>query len=358
MTRSIARSMTRRTFVAGLGAGAALIAARPSAIAACRGVGTRAGIGADFWGGLETRHGINIGYFPFRVESPAGGTWLYSGDYNGTGKRIAWLPNGVEVGLTSTANVGSCNSRNGVEGNCASNSPPLRPSAHGSQWNWCYPDRFPAAGTGAIAAPTSDQGWIDAHDLVFAGYGPHTIKRGPAGRDFEVHTAACDGYADVAYHGLPSPRWGGNIECNTENSCTEGVDDCVSDDGREVFYGEGSSMRSRCLGGYEYSSLVSGGHSPDMRDGDRMPLSYLFFAPRSNTKTYLHAGDVVKVIYRKTIDIPHRDAAPTRSTWYGVEIVESQCPFLAPVGVRGWVMAFSEWDQMVSGRGLFFESVG
>src|SRR5678816_577420 len=100
--------------------------------------------------------------------------------------------------------------------------------------------------------------------------------------------------------------------------------------------------RATCLGGYEYSPKVAGGCSPDLADGSDMPLSYLFTAPRSNTKTYLHAGDQVRVLYRKSMDIGHGDGTTTKATWYGIEVAASQCPLLCPIGTRGWVMAYSE----------------
>ncbi|HEU5061235.1 MAG TPA: hypothetical protein VFU21_32110 [Kofleriaceae bacterium] len=349
-------TLARRRFLLGVGAGAAGLLARPRRMgAACRSVAGGPG-GPAFAGGLETRTGVNVGYWPFRVAARAGGgTWLYSGDMTGAGRRIAFLEDGVEVGLTSDLNAGSCNDRNGVTGNCASNAPRLRPPV--GQWRWCYPDRFPAEGGGAVAACTSDQGWIDHNDLVFAGFGPHTIKKGPAGRDFEVFAATCDGGRAIAAHGTPSPRWGANPECNAVNACDEGEGDCGSDDGEAIFYGEDSPHVSTCLGGYEYSPQVAGGCSPDMPDGSDMPLSYLFFAPRSNTKTYLHAGDRVRVLYRKTIDIGHGDGTTTSSTWYGIEVAASQCPLLCPAGTRGWVMAWSQWDRDKAGRGLFFSEI-
>jgi len=346
----------RRGLVASLGAGAAALLLLPRRFdAACRSVGSGP-VGDAFAGGLETRSGVNVGYWPFRVETSAarGGTWLYSGDMTGAGRRIAFLANGVEVGVTSDLNVGSCNDRNGVTGNCASNSPRLRPPV--GQWRWCYPERFPAAADG-VAACTSDQGWIDHNDLRFAGYRPHTIKKGPAGRDFEVFTASCQDGRAIAANGKDSPRWGGNLECNAVNACDEGDGDCASDDGDAVFFGEDSALMATCLGGYEYSPRVSGGCSPDMADGSEMPLSYLFTAPRSNTKTYLHAADQVRVLYRKTLAIGHGDGTTTTSTWYGVEVAASQCPLLCPVGTRGWVMAWSQWDRDEAGRGLFFSEI-
>ncbi len=343
----------RRTYLAGLGAGAAALLLRPRRMgAACRSVGSGP-VGPAFAGGLETRSGANVGYWPFRVAAAGDGTWLYSGDMTGAGRRIAFLPNGVEVGITSDLNVGTCNDRNGVQGNCGSNSPLLR--APVGQWRWCYPERFPAGGV--PAACTSDQGWIDQNDLVFAGYGVHTIKKGPAGRDFEVFTATCEGARPIAANGTAHPRWGANPECNAVNACDEGDGDCASDDGEAVFYGEGSTVRATCLGGYEFSPVVAGGCSPDMADGSDMPLSYLFFAPRSNTKTYLHAGDEVRVLYRKSMSIGHGDGTTTRSTWYGIEVAASQCPLLCPAGTRGWVMAYSEWDHDEAGRGLFFSEI-
>ena len=353
-------TIRRRELLGGLVVGAGALLVRPRRMgAACHSVGAGPIDGpfpSAFAGGLETRTGTNVGYWPFRVAAAAGGgTWLYSGDMTGAGKRIAFLENGVEVGVTSDLNVGSCNDRNGVTGNCASNAPRLRPAV--GQWRWCYPERFPAPTTDALSACTSDQGWIDQNDLLFAGYGPHTIKKGPAGRDFEVFTATCDGGRAIAANAADSPRWGANPECNAVNACDEGDGDCASDDGDAVFYGEDSGLVSTCLGGYEYSPRVAGGCSPDMPDDSDMPLAYLFFAPRSNTKTYLHAGDRVRVLYRKAMDIGHGDGTTTRSTWYGVEVAASQCPLLCPVGTRGWVMAYSQWDHDKAGRGLFFTEV-
>jgi len=215
---------------------------------------------------------------------------------------------------------------------------------------------FMAAADG-VAACTSDQGWIDHNDLRFAGYRAHTIKKGPAGRDFEVFTASCEGGRAIAANGKDSPRWGDNRECNAVNACDEGDGDCASDDGDAVFFGEDSAVMATCLGGYEYSPRVAGGCSPDMADGSDMPLSYLFTAPRSNTKTYLHAADQVRVLYRKTLDIGHGDGTTTTSTWYGVEVAASQGPLLCPVGTRGWVMAYSQWDHDKTGRGLFFSEI-
>jgi len=134
--------IVRRRFLAGLGASGALLLRPRRMGAACRSVGSGP-VGPAFAGGLETRSGANIGYWPFRVAASAGdGTWLYSGDMTGAGVRIAFLPNGVEVGITSDLNVGTCNDRNGITGNCGSNAPPLRPPV--GQWRWCYPERFPA----------------------------------------------------------------------------------------------------------------------------------------------------------------------------------------------------------------------
>ena len=351
-----ARRVARRDFLlrAGLSAGAAALGALLGtrvARAACSSIDALPSVGPAFPGGLETRDGINIGYYPFRVCAPAGGTWLYSGDHGAgaAGRRLAWLRNGTEFSTQSVPNSGRCSGG----GNCASDSPPMPPPAAGS-WCWGYGERFPGVGLGSPPAPTQDQGWVDAAHLEFVGYLPHTLRTGPACRDFEVRTNPSDGRL-VAPNGQPNTRCGiPNPTCDAVNRCGEGETDCRSDYGATDNHGEGSRLRSTCLGGYEFSPLVPDDNSPDMPRGAPMPVSYLFFAPRSNTKAYLHAGDVVKVMWRRTMLIGHASGGDTRSSWYGVEVVRSQCPTLTPVGVRGWVMAFSEWDQRESGRGAFF----
>jgi hypothetical protein len=199
--------------------------------------------------------------------------------------------------------------------------------------------------------------------LQFVGYVPHTLRLGPACRDVEIHRNPYDANRPVSNHARAGGRCSGpNPTCGGVNRCGEGDSDCRSDWGDTVNYGTHSRYYATCLGGYEYSPFVGSEYTPapaaygetDMRVGEPMPLSYLFFAPRSNTKTYLHAGDVVRVIYRRTMRIRHRNHRSTRSSWWGVEVVETQCPSLCPVGTRGWVMAYSEWDQDHGGRGAFF----
>ena len=61
----------RRGLFASLGAGAAALLLLPRRFdAACRSVGSGP-VGDAFAGGLETRSGVNVGYWPFRVETSA-----------------------------------------------------------------------------------------------------------------------------------------------------------------------------------------------------------------------------------------------------------------------------------------------
>lgn len=323
--------------------------------AACGSVDALPSVSRGFAGGLETRNGTNIAYYPFRVCSSAGGTWLRSGEEGSVGGvRIAWLPNGVEFSLQSELNVAAC-----TDGTtCASDSPRLRPLTMGHAWG--YAERYPNLRVGAVPAPTQEPGWVAMRDLEFVGYVPHTRRRGPTCSDIEVHANPDDGTPISANArsstNLPANCRRANPSCGSVNSCTEGDTDCDSADGVTYDFRD-APVPAMVLGGYKDLPFVVNDRSPDMTRGDDMPLSLLYVAPGSNSKCYVRAGDEVNVLWRRTANVPNPEGPATTAVWYGVELLSSQSPILAPVGVRGWLLAYSELDAMNSGRGQFVTSV-
>jgi hypothetical protein len=144
-----------------------------------------------------TARGINVGYYPFKVLTPVP---QYSGDFSGTqgtiftssgpwkGVVLQMIPAGSYVGLSSSGPwynpASDCLASNScgdpsVDA-CTDDSPPLRPSVGGFAWGYAY--------DGA----SHMQGWIplDGAALEFAGFDAgHPCALGPAGVDFEVHSA-------------------------------------------------------------------------------------------------------------------------------------------------------------------------
>lgn len=349
---------SRRSFLTGAAAFVGGAAVAPTfaeiALAACGSVGRSDEVGAGFPGGLETRNGVNIAHYPFRICSGNGGTWLRSGEEGSPGaRRIAWLPNGVEFSLQSEPNVDAC--EDGTT--CGSSSPRLRPVVASHAWG--YAERYPNRRIGSPAAPTSEHGWVAMQDLEFMGYIPHTRRSGPLCGDFEVHTNASDGLrisANARSSASARPSClRRNPTCSAVNSCTEGDDDCTSAFGETGDYRD-APRRAVVRGGYGGLPYVANARSPDMTRGEAMPLTCLLYVPGANPKCYLHEGDEVDVLWRRTANVTV-SGVTTDAVWYGVEVVSSSAGRLTPVGVRGWVLAYSERDQMRLGRGQYVSSV-
>lgn len=281
-----------------------------------------------------TARGINVGYYPYRVEAPLE---MYSGDYTGApgavfaagpgraGVLLQVIPRGAYVGLSTTGpwydpptgcleEGASC----GVPGRaaCGDSSPPLRPPLAGFVWGYAY------------QGASHMQGWIPADftRLSFAGFDPnHPCALGPAGADFEVHSAC----------GAQTVCRGERRTCGATNPCTEGADDC----GRA----ECGAMSGGALTPSAHRATVtrpSGVHVCERtpphesvrcleNGGERdfffvYPFgAYLYWAQNSTTKHWLHYGDRVQSYYHA------RDAQGV--LWDFVEVTSSGAPTLTPV---------------------------
>lgn len=281
-----------------------------------------------------TARGINVGYYPFRVRSAIE---MYSGDFDGTpgttftrgptrgGVLMQVIPPGAYVGLASSGPwydppSGDCFPTGMTCGDpdraaCGSTAPPpMRPPRSGFVWGYAY------------SGASHMQGWIPAdwERLVFAGFDPrHPCARGPAGVDYEVHSAC----------GMTTSCAGSQSSCPATNSCTEGSDDCGRTECGAMTGGELTpSAWQRTLtapGGHACSMHVP---DPSIRclangsDPDFFLVypfgAYLYWAQNSTTKAWLHYGDRVQAYYHT------RDAQGV--LWDFVEVLDSSAPVLTP----------------------------
>lgn len=280
-----------------------------------------------------TGRGINAGYYAFRVRKP---TPQYSGDYDGPpdevfvqggskkGVMLQIIPEGSYVGLSSAAPFydpeAGCYPGDGCGDEdkeaCQSSTPPLRPGIGGFYWGYAY------------QGASHMQGWIymDPDALEYVGGDPsHPCALGPAGEDYEV-AEAC---------GVPTVCDGDNPTCGEVNLCDEGSDDCGAEScGAESggpltpsahrksvkFPGEAYECIDRDPP-HESVMCLSNGAEEDFFFV--YPFgAYLYWAPNSTTKHWLHYGDDVQVYYHA------RDAQGV--LWNFVEVLSSGAPVLTP----------------------------
>lgn len=278
-----------------------------------------------------TARGINVGYYPFRVlaETPQ-----YSGDYAGPpdqvfapgagkGVILQFIPPGAYVGLSSTGPWynppkscldGDVCGDPGTQA-CTDSSPPLRPNLGGYYWGYAY------------SGASHMQGWIyyDPQKLQFAGHDPgHPCARGPAGVDFEVHSAC----------GAPTACAGGNIGCGDANPCSEGADDCGRVECGAMSGGPLTPGAHKKLvdypagihpckdpGPHPSVQCLANGNDPDFFYV--YPFgAYLYWGQNSTTKHWLHYGDTVQSYFHT------RDAQGV--LWDFVEVLASGAPQLTP----------------------------
>jgi hypothetical protein len=280
-----------------------------------------------------TARGINVGYYPFRVVAPIE---QYSGDFDGdpavlfergagrAGVVLQVVPPGSYVALSSNGpwydppaecltNAEPCGDPGRAA--CRDDSPPLRPDRAGFRWGYAY------------QGASHMQGWFffDPAKLEFAGFDPgHPCALGPAGADYEA-TSAC---------GQAMACRGRNPSCGQVNRCDEGADDC----GRQACGAESggaltpSAHRRRVARPDRTAGCVREPPHPSVRclpNGSEIDFffvypfgAYMYWAPNSTTKFWLHYGDRVQTYYHA------RDAQGV--LWDFVEVIESGAPVLTP----------------------------
>lgn len=280
-----------------------------------------------------TARGINVGYYPFKVLTPVP---QYSGDFSGTqgtiftssgpwkGVVLQMIPAGSYVGLSSSGPwynpASDCLASNScgdpsVDA-CTDDSPPLRPSVGGFAWGYAY--------DGA----SHMQGWIplDGAALEFAGFDAgHPCALGPAGVDFEVHSA-CNMTTSCA---------GDQNTCGAANKCDEGADDCgrtqcgamsggpltPSAWHRTVGSPSGAHACTTTTPPNPSVACLANGSDPDFFFV--YPFgAYLYWGQNSTTKAWLHYGDGVQAYFHT------RDAQGV--LWDFVEVLASGAPALTP----------------------------
>lgn len=277
--------------------------------------------------------GINVGYYAFRANREV---VQLSGDFDGDplelfqagpsapGVVLQRVPVGSYVGLSSVGpnynpptgcQVDTCG--NPSRHACSQNNPPLRAPAGGGRFYWGY----------AYNGASHMQGWflVSPGDLTYVGDDPtHPCALGPAGADFEVHSAC----------GRTTRCRGTNPTCGAVNTCEEGNDDC----GR-------ASCGARAGGALTPSAWrrtvtrPSGTHtcvrSPPhasvrcMANGAERDFffvypfgAYLYWAQNSTTKAWIHYGDRVQVYFH------NRDAQGV--LWDFIEVLSTDAPTLTP----------------------------
>jgi hypothetical protein len=172
------------------------------------------------------------------------------------------------------------------------------------------------------------QGWIyaDAAQLEWVGTDPsHPCALGPAGADFEVHTAC----------GASTTCNGDNPTCGEVNSCLEGSDDCASTTCGAESGGPLTPSAHRGTVTYPTDAVdCTEGSPPDPRvrclpnwdDVDFFYVyphgAYLYWAQNSTTKAWIHYGDQVQSYFHS------RDEQGV--LWDFVEVLASGAPTHPP----------------------------
>jgi len=199
---------------------------------------------------------------------------------------------------------------------CGDSSPPLRPGIAGYQWGYTY------------GGASHMQGWIpfDPARLVFAGFdGTHPCALGPAGADFEVHSAC----------GAPTSCSGANPTCGACNPCDEGSDDCGRTECGAASGGPLTPSAHRSTVRLPPEAVPCTTRTPPhpsvrcLPNGSAVDFffvypfgAYLYWAQNSTTKHWLHYGDRVQAYYHT------RDAQGV--LWEFVEVLASGAPTLTP----------------------------
>jgi hypothetical protein len=280
-----------------------------------------------------TARGINVGYYAFRVVAPIE---QYSGDYTGPpgvvfsaggaskGVILQIIQAGQYVGLSSSGPwynppvdcFAGASCGDGTRGACADSSPPLRPGIAGFVWGYGYQDA------------SHMQGWIpyDRSRLVFAGFDAgHPCALGPAGVDFEVHSAC----------GAATACSGANPTCGAVNRCDEGADDCGRTDCGAQSGGaltptahrstviKPSNAVTCTLKTPPHPSVLCAPNGTVVDHFFVYPFgAYLYWGQDSTTKHWLHHGDLVQSYFHT------RDSAGV--LWDFVEVLGSGAPSLTP----------------------------
>jgi hypothetical protein len=309
--------------------GGPMFSCSPSQQPTTNGGGTCSGLN-QAW----TARGINVGYYAFKVTQPL---TQYSGDFSGApgtvfqagaaskGVILQVIPPGSYVGLSSTGPYydppSDCFPAGKACGDpshsaCPDSNPPMRPALGGFVWGYAY------------SGASHMQGWIpfDPASLEFAGYDAgHPCALGPAGLDYEVHSAC----------GQATSCAGTNPTCGATNKCDEGQDDC------------GNTICGAVSGGpltpaawHRTVSKPSGGHACTQKtpphpsvtclanggDADFFFIypfgAYAYWAQNSTTKNWLHYGDKVQVYYHT------HDAQDV--VWDFVEVLQTGAVVLTP----------------------------